>query len=72
MKPNKKQSALIQSIISVFYDISYTNDIDSPTHISDIELFIHTDLDNIIDDKNFINSVIDKITTLYIGIKNLN
>lgn len=72
MKPNKKQSALIKSIISVFNDISYTNDINSPTNISDIELFIHNDLDDIIDDKNFINSVIEKITTLYIGIKNLN
>lgn len=44
MKPNEKQIAVINSVISIIRTWKNTNDINSPTHFSDIDEFINSDL----------------------------
>lgn len=71
MKPNKKQEAVAKCMSSIISTFANTNDINSPTHIGDIETFVHTDLDDILDDEKFIEYIIEKLKMLYYMIKDI-
>lgn len=46
MKPTEKQIKVIDTILSIIKTWKSTNDIDSPTHSSDIHEFLYTDLES--------------------------
>ena len=46
MKPTEKQIKVIDSILSIIKTWKSTNDIDSPTHNSDMHDFLYADLES--------------------------
>lgn len=50
MKPTEKQMAICNAIITHIYWWRDTNDIDSPTHYTDMEDCLRADLDNVVND----------------------
>jgi hypothetical protein len=68
MKITGKQKKIIDSIISIVKTWENTNDIDSPTHISDIEAFLYADLMDTLDDDEIV-TIADDISDLYWDIK---
>jgi len=69
MKPNKNQLLVIESIRSTIGFWESTNDLDSPTHLCDIDECTMADLGGILPDDK-ISQLCDALQTLYFIIKN--
>lgn len=68
MKTTEKQKTIIEAIISIMKTWINTNDIDSPTHLNDIEDFLYADLVDIVDDDE-IYSIGEDLSNLYWDVK---
>lgn len=71
MKPTEEQKETIDVIISIIKTWKSTNDINSPTHVCDIEEFTYADLADIVDD-SIIFEIQDQLSDLWRSIIKIN
>lgn len=68
MKPTDLQKKIAKSVSSMISTFSNTNDISSPTHLSDIEEMLSADLDQVDFDTKIM--LIKSVTSIYWLIRN--
>lgn len=68
MKPTDLQKKIAKSVSSMISTFSNTNDISSPTHLSDIEEMLSADLDQVDFDTRIM--LIKSVTSIYWLIRN--
>lgn len=68
MKPTDLQKEIAKSVSSIINTFANTNDISSPTHLSDIEELLSADLDKV--DSKTRRMLVAHVTSIYWLIRN--